>query len=120
MGASSSEPRPVLIVGSVRVLKRGKIGVLRGVVRLEDVSLADAASRILATTSISVPMGVSQERFRLVVDPTLDPKRSYLIGAVLEGEEEATGRKRVFGTTVAHPWNPSSTDDVAIEVRPWD
>src|SRR5262249_59527352 len=73
MAASSLEPRPVLSVGGVRMLERNKVGALRGVVRLEDVSLADAPSRILATTSISVPADVSQERFRLVVDATLEP-----------------------------------------------
>jgi hypothetical protein len=110
----------VVILGSLRVLERGQAGALHGVVRLEDVSLADAPSRSLATTFISLAAGVSEDTFRLVVDPDPDPKRSYLVSAVLDGEEVTTGRRRVFGTTIAHPWTPNSTDSLIVEVRSWD
>lgn len=110
----------MVISGKVRVLERGDTGALRGVVRLEDVSLADAPSRVVAMTEISMPAGVSQQWFRLVLDPAPDPKRSYLICVAVEGEEEISGQRRVFGTTVAHPWKPSREDDLVIEVRPWN
>ena len=119
-GTLATEHHAVVIAGSLVVRERGQAGALHGVVRLEDVSLADAPSRILATTSISVAADVSQNSFRLMINSAPDSKHSYLIGAVLEGEEKTTGRRRVFGTTVAHPWTPGSTDDLVVEVRPWE
>ena len=111
----------MMIAGNVRVLDRDKAGALEGVVRLDEVNFADAPSRVLASTSISLAPGMEQSRFQLVIDETLNPKGSYLVTAVLEGADVQTRQKRLFGTTVAYPWHPDGTSaEVSIEVRPWN
>jgi uncharacterized lipoprotein YbaY len=111
----------VLIVGNVRVLERDKAGALEGVVRLEVANFADAPSRVIASTSISLTPGTEQTRFRLEIDEAPNPKGSYLVTALLEGADVRTRRKRLFGTTVAYPWHPDgASSEVSIEVRPWN
>ena len=111
----------MLIVGNVWVLERDKAGALEGAVRLEEANFADAPSRVIASTSISLAPGTEQARFRLEIDQAPNPKGSYLVTALLEGVDVRTRRTRLFGTTVAYPWHPDGTSsEVLIEVRPWD
>jgi hypothetical protein len=110
-------PVPFTITGFLRVLDRGNVGELTGVVRLEDVSLIDAPSRIVASASVFVPNWETETPFLLQIDEEVSDKRSYLISALLEGSDVRTGQRHKFGTTASHSWQLGSfrTD---IEVRP--
>ena len=108
-----------VIPGRIHVLDRNKAGALRGVVRLEDVSEADAPSRVIATAALALADGVDQAQFRLTLDAEVDPKRHYALTARMEGEEKSTGHLLVFGTTAAYPWTPATPSEIAVEVRPW-
>ena len=66
------------INGVLRVLNRGEVGPLHGVVRLEDVSAIDAPARVLATAPVVLAGGETEMRFQLVVDRPPDARRGRL------------------------------------------
>lgn len=111
----------MLINGTLRVFDRGEVGVLRGVVRLEDITLADAPSRIIATTPIMLERHQESGRFEIPVGTNLDSRAQYALSARLEGEHGRTGLLCVFGTVASHPWQPHQpTQGQLIDVRPWN
>jgi uncharacterized lipoprotein YbaY len=107
------------ISGTIRISDRDQAGELRGVVRLEDVTVVDTQSRVLATTPIVMAAATSKVPFQLSIDRMPDPKGSYIITARLEGQDIRTGRTRIFGTTAAHPWRPGY-DAVEVTARVWN
>lgn len=108
------------ISGILRLYDRGEVGVLSGAVRLEDVTLADAPSRIVAMTRVALNQGQDSERFQLTVDDDLDPRAQYTLSARLEGEHLRTGRRFVFGTVASFPWRPDEPpQNHLVDVRPW-
>jgi uncharacterized lipoprotein YbaY len=109
----------MIIEGYIRVFDRARAGALRGAVRLEDVSEADAPSKVIAAVPLELGEGVARAPFRLTLDGAPDPRRHYLVTARLEGTDKATGGLLVFGTTAAHPFDPETASEIAVEVRPW-
>ena len=109
----------MIIEGRIHVLDRARAGALRGTVRLEDVSEADAPSKEIVAAPVKLDDDVAHAPFRLALDGTPDPRRHYVITARFEGADKDTGGLLVFGTTAAHPWNPRTSSAIAIEVRPW-
>ena len=107
------------INGVLRVLNRGEVGPLHGVVRLEDVSAIDAPARVLATAPVVLAGGETEMRFQLVVDRPPDAAGAYLLSARLEGEDLRTRRRQSFGTSTAHPWRVENRGDAVIESDPW-
>jgi uncharacterized lipoprotein YbaY len=112
-------PEPQVITGSVRINHRGDVGPMRGVVRLEDVTTVDAPAQVLARASIFLAESDLQGHFRLEISESVDPDRSYMISAQLEGIDARTGQSRLFGTTAAHSWQPGK-DRVDVELQPWN
>jgi uncharacterized lipoprotein YbaY len=109
----------MVIAGWIHVLDRHKAGALRGLMLLEDVSEADAPSHVIAAAPLTLADGIAQAQFRLKLDAAPDPMRHYAVTARLEGEEKATGRVLVFGTTTAYPWTRASDREIVVEVGPW-
>jgi uncharacterized lipoprotein YbaY len=109
----------MIIEGRIYVLDRARAGALRGSVRLEDVSEADAPSKVIVAAPVQFPNGVARTPFRLTLGDEPDARRHYLVTARLEGADKATGGLLVFGTTNAYPWDPHTTAEVVVEVRPW-
>lgn len=109
----------VNINGVLRVLNRGEVGPLHGVVRLEDVSAIDAPARVLATAPVVLAGGETEMRFQLVVDRPPDAAGAYLLSARLEGEDLRTRRRQNLGTSTAHPWRVENRGDAVIELDPW-
>jgi uncharacterized lipoprotein YbaY len=109
----------MIVDGRIHVLDRARAGALRGAVRLEDVSEADAPSTVIAAVPLELGEGVARAPFRFTLDGAPDPRRHYLVTARLEGPDKVTGALLVFGTTAAHPFDPETASETAIEVRPW-
>jgi uncharacterized lipoprotein YbaY len=110
----------MVISGTLRVFDRGEVGALIGVVRLEDVTLADAPSRIIAMSEVRLDQGVNSVRFDINVDAALDARARYTLSARLEGEHRRAGRQFVFGTVASFPWQPDAPPrDQTVDVRPW-
>ena len=110
----------MVISGTLSVFDRGEVGALIGVVRLEDVTLADAPSRIIAASEVRLDQGENSVRFDINVDAVLDPRARYTLSARLEGEHQRIGRKFVFGTVASFPWQPDAPpQDQTVDVRPW-
>ncbi|UWU76627.1 YbaY family lipoprotein [Bradyrhizobium huanghuaihaiense] len=108
------------ITGTLRVTDRGEVGALRGIVRLEDVTLADARSRVIATGPIVLQQGEDEGRFSISIPDDIERRAQYILSARLEGEHLQTGRACVFGTVVAYPWQPHDPpQDHLIVARRW-
>jgi len=109
----------MIIEGYIYVLDRARAGALRGTVRLEDVSEADAPSMVIAAVPLELSEGVVRAPFRLTLGKAPDPRRHYLVTARLEGPDKVTGGVLAFGTTGAHPFEPQTPSEMKVEVRPW-
>ena len=110
----------MVINGTLRVFDRGEVGELSGVVRLEDVTLADAPSRIIAMSEARLDQGINSVRFNIHLDEAPDSRARYTLSARLEGEHLRTGRKFVFGTVASFPWQPDAPPQhQTVDVRPW-
>jgi uncharacterized lipoprotein YbaY len=90
---------------------------IRGWVRLEEVSLADAPAEILAESPLhgsATPLS-----FQLQLQGPADAKASYALRARLSGRDE-TGQERIFGTTERHAWSPAApSSEERLVVNPW-
>jgi uncharacterized lipoprotein YbaY len=106
------------IRGNVQLVNRAGVGPVHGVVQIEDVTVLDAPSRVLATAPISLAASQWQAPFELRLGGELDAGASYVISAKVEGTDLRTGQSRVFGTTTAHPWQPGR-DIVNILAKEW-
>jgi uncharacterized lipoprotein YbaY len=77
-----------------------------GTVKLEDVTLADAASLTLAAAPFSSGRGDPPIPFRLNATAGIDASRDYILTAQASATVVGTGEKRRFGTRSAIPWKP--------------
>jgi uncharacterized lipoprotein YbaY len=112
--------KPVTIRGVVRT--QGASGVCKAVaiVRLLDVSRADAPSHVLAETSVAADEATNFP-FELLVESPPDPRGNYTLWARVRGTDRATGQARTFGTTESYPWIPDGAPSVDHELiaHPW-
>jgi uncharacterized lipoprotein YbaY len=109
----------MIIHGHVQVRDRDRAGTLRGFVCLEDVSNADAPSRVVANEELELIEGLAHMAFCLMLKFAPDAQHRYAVTARLEGAAKSTGLRLVFGTTVACPWDPGAEAEVTVEVQPW-
>jgi len=77
-----------------------------GTVKLEDVTLADAASLTLAAAPFSSERGDPPIPFRLNATAGIDASRDYILTAQASATVAGTGEKRRFGTRSAIRWKP--------------
>ena len=109
----------VVIEGVLRIASGEQITRLRGAVRLEDVTEADALSRTRAEERVAADDTRDPVPFRLTVEGPVDPRRRYAVRAELEGED-AEGRGRSLGSTQSYPWRPGEpAENLNIEVKLW-
>ena len=108
-----------VIEGVLRIASGEPLTRLRGAIRLEDVTAADALSATRAEAPVSVEDGRDAADFRLTVEGPVDPGRRYVLRAELEGQG-ADGAARSLGSTQAYPWRPDvPAAPLSIDVRPW-
>jgi hypothetical protein len=108
-----------VIAGVLRIASGEPMRRVRGAVRLEDVTEADAASSVRAEAAVSAEGGDDPVPFRLTVRGPVDPRRRYAVRAELEGEDPR-GARRAMGSTQAYPWRPGAPPEpMSIEVRLW-
>jgi hypothetical protein len=93
---------------------------IAGTVRLENVTLADAASLCVASASFSASDADRPIPFRLVVKDPIDQSQDYVMTAEADVIEVATGRRRRFGTRSAIVWAATmAAPRVAVHLEPW-
>ena len=108
-----------VIEGVLRIAAGEPVAGVRGAVRLEDVTEADAMSRVRAEAAVSVGDGENAAPFRLIVEGPIDPRRRYALRAELSGRD-ARGRGRSLGSTQSYPWRPGEpASPLSIDVRLW-
>jgi hypothetical protein len=94
------------------------LSAITGIVRLENVSYADALSLTLAAAPFSSERGGQPIPFRLVLAGSLDVSQDYMLTA--EATVEDIGRKRKFGTRSAIPWSPGGpSTGLTVHLEPW-
>jgi hypothetical protein len=109
----------VVIEGVLRIASGEPFTRLRGAVRLQDVTEADALSSTRAEAPVSAGDGREPVPFRLTVEGPVDPRRRYAVRAELQGQD-AHGRGRSLGSTQSHPWRPDEpAEPLSIDVKPW-
>ena len=108
-----------VIEGVLRIASGEPLTRLRGAVRLEDVTEADAPSRTRAEAPVSFEDAHGEAPFRLLVEGPVDPARRYVVRAELAGQD-ARGAPRSLGSTESYPWRPGDAADLLrIDVRSW-
>jgi Type III secretion system lipoprotein chaperone (YscW) len=91
-----------------------------GIVRLEDVSLADAPSVSIATARFAADDAERPIPFRLTAREPVRVSQDYAVTAEAAATDAATGRRRQFGTTAAIVWRPDGPPSpVAVQLKPW-
>ena len=93
---------------------RGK--ALVGYVRIEDVTMADAAARVLATTPVTLEAAAESAAFTIEVDEWVDDaSREYAWTAELRAPDQ-----EAFGTTARYCWTPADEQaPVVIRIAKW-
>jgi uncharacterized lipoprotein YbaY len=89
-------------------------------VRLEDTTMLDAPSVIIAETSCRLgPGSPATARFALfVADEALDARRDYTLSA--RGDLPGRAGPRRFGTVQSYPWHSRSNRANRLELRRLD
>jgi hypothetical protein len=107
------------IVGSLRLPAGAPGEPLRAVVRLEDTTLLDAESAVVAETRCLIgPQTSSPVAFSLTVpDGVIKPGRSYALSA---RAVPATGGGRLLGTVQSYPWRSGEPGVTELEMRELD
>jgi uncharacterized lipoprotein YbaY len=91
-----------------------------GIVRLEDVNLADAPSVSIATARFAADDAKRPIPFRLSTGQPVHASQDYAVSAEATATDAATGRKRRFGTTAAIIWRPDTpSSPVDVQLKPW-
>jgi uncharacterized lipoprotein YbaY len=104
----------IAVAGMVRRQAEDGSPEIRGMVRLEDVSEADAPARTLAATSLSMAPGMLEMPFQLDVRRDSVQRGSFSIAA------EFTGAGIMLGTVQSYPWNlQDRSQALVIDLKRW-
>jgi hypothetical protein len=109
-----------VIEGVIRFPAGIALSDISGIVRLENVSLADAPSMILAATRFAVALSGQPIAFRLSIGSTVDGGQDYILSAEASAIQTETGKPRKFGTRSAIVWRPGGlVSGHIIDLMPW-
>lgn len=107
------------ILGTVEFASHPPAEPLEVRVRLEDTTMLDAPSIVIAETSCRLAPGAPAARFTLTVaDEALDARRDYTLSA--RGELPGAAGTRRFGTVRSHPWPMRSDGGNRLELHRLD
>lgn len=108
------------IDGFVRFPAGLALSGINGIVRLENVTLADARSLFLATAVFTAERADRPIPFHLSTGSEIDASQDYILTVEASAIRIDTGQTQKFGTRSAIVWTPDSpASDLTIDIKPW-